>query len=85
MTKNQLDTALMLGFTTQEELKAFEFGYMKGIADTYEKVTEDIEEVVTIPDYMNDAIAEGVENERRMELKEKNERYADYSDQREGE
>ena len=54
--------------------------YMDGHKDALRTMAKEVKEIVTIPDHMNAAIAEGEEN-RRQELKEKKERFADYSDQ----
>jgi len=44
------------------------WAYAQGQKDTYDEVLRDMEKLEgkpTIPDYMNKAITEGVENERR--------------------
>ena len=84
MTIEQLEKAKQSGAVTAGEIDIWYSGYLQGQKDTFEEVTKDVKATVeTIPDYMNDAILEQSENERRMKLKDKRERYSDYSDQEE--
>ena len=46
MTKETLDKAIALGFTTQEELKIFEFGYLNGCKDTLDEAISDVKKSV---------------------------------------
>jgi len=64
--KSQLDQAIALGMTTQEELKAYELGYVVGERDTLQrKLDEAKEKLTTIPQYINDVIDEQYKKEKR--------------------
>ena len=48
MTAKQLQTAIDLGFTTQKELKAFEFGIMAAETEAAEKHIKEMQEEKTV-------------------------------------
>jgi len=66
MKKTLLDQAIALGMTTQEELKAYELGYVVGERDTLQrKLNEAKEKLDTIPPHINAAISEQYAKEKR--------------------
>jgi len=52
MTKTLLDQAIALGMTTQEELKAFELGYVVGERDTLQRKFEEAKEMLDTPAFL---------------------------------
>jgi len=52
MTKTLLDQAIALGMTTQEELKAYELGYVVGERDTLQRKLDEAKEKLDTPAFL---------------------------------